>query len=73
MQRMKKTTRIIVPPYKMRMGEKVRPTGVRAYGTTQHATTGVSPKILMFGRELRGKFPEMKTTQTPRQLNGLYS
>ena len=31
---------------------------VRAYRTTKHATTGVSPNKLMFGRELRGKFPE---------------
>ena len=26
----------------------------------EHVTTGVSPNKLMFGRELRGKFPEVK-------------
>ena len=34
--------------------------GVRAYRATEHATTGVSANKLMFGRELRGKFPEVK-------------
>ena len=34
--------------------------GIRAYRATEHATTGVSPKRLMFGRESRGKFPEVK-------------
>ena len=34
--------------------------GIRAYRATEHATTGVSPNKLMFGRELRGKFPEVK-------------
>ena len=31
-----------------------------SYRATEHATTGVSPNKLMFGRELRGKFPEVK-------------
>lgn len=41
------------------MREEVR-RGVRAYRATQHATTGVSPNKLMFGRELHEKFPEFK-------------
>ena len=55
MQRVKKTARIA----KLHVREEVC-RGVRAYRATQHATTGVSPNNLMFGRELRGKFPEFK-------------
>ena len=34
--------------------------GIRAYRATEHATTGAGPNRLTFGRELRGKFPEVK-------------
>ena len=34
--------------------------GIRAYRATEHATTGASPNKLMFGRELRGKLPQVK-------------
>ena len=37
------------------------------YRATKHATTGVSPNNLMFGRELRGKFPEVK--RQPKHQN----
>ena len=41
--------------------------GVRAYRATKHATTRVSPNNLMFGRELRGKFPEVN--RQPKHQN----
>ena len=40
------------------MRDEVR-RGVRVYGATAHPTTGASPSKLMFGWELRGKFPEV--------------
>ena len=58
MQRIKKTARIAALEGKPVRDEVGR--GVRAYRATEHATTGVSPNKLMFGRELRGKFPEVK-------------
>ena len=58
MQRIKKTARIAALEGKPVRDEVRR--GVRAYRMTEHATTGVSPNKLMFGRELRGKFPETK-------------
>ena len=57
MQRIKKTVRIAALEGKPVRDEVRR--GVRAYIATKHATTGVSPNKLMFGRELRGKFPEV--------------
>ena len=58
MQRIKKTARIASLEGKPVRDEVNR--GIRAYRATEHATTGVSPNRLMFGRELRGKFPEVK-------------
>ena len=58
MQRIKKTARIAALEGKP-VRDEVR-MGVRAYKATEHATTGVSPNKLMFARELRGKFPEVK-------------
>ena len=58
MQRIKKTARIAALEGKPVRDEVRR--GVRAYRATEHATTGVSPNKLMFGRELRGKFPDVK-------------
>ena len=58
MQRIKKTARTADLD-----GKPVRDEvhwGIRAYRATEHATTGASPTKLMFGRELRGKFPEVK-------------
>ena len=58
MQRIKKTARITSLAGKPVSDEVNR--GIRAYRATMHATTGVSPNWLMFGRELRGKLPEVK-------------
>ncbi|XP_044176587.1 uncharacterized protein K02A2.6-like [Acropora millepora] len=58
MQRIKKTARIAVLEGKPVRDEVRR--GIRAYRATEHATTGASPNRLMFGRELRGKFPEVR-------------
>ena len=58
MQRIKKIARIAALEGKPVTDEVRR--GVRAYRATEHPTTGVSPNKLMFGRELRGKFPEAK-------------
>ena len=57
MQRIKKTARIAALEGKPVRDEVRR--GVRAYRATKHATTGVSPNNLMFGRQPRGKFPEV--------------
>ena len=57
-QRIKKTARIASLEVKPVRNEVHR--GIRAYRATEHATTGVSLNRLMFGRELRGKFPEVK-------------
>ena len=58
MQRIKKTARIAVLEGKPVRDEVRR--GIRAYRATERATTGAIPNRLMFGRELRGKFPEVK-------------
>ena len=58
MQRIKKTARIAVLEGKPVRDEVRR--GIRAYRATEHATTGASPNRLMFVRELRGKFREVK-------------
>ena len=58
MQRIKKTARTAVLEGKPVRDEVRR--GIRAYRATEHATTGASPNKLMFGRELCGKFPEVK-------------
>ena len=58
MQRIKKTARIAELEGKPDR-DGVRK-GVRAYRATEHATSGVSPNKFMFGKELRGKFPEVK-------------
>ena len=58
MQGIKKTVRITSLEGKPVRDEVNQ--GIRAYRATEHATTGVSPNRLMFGRELRGKFPEVK-------------
>ena len=58
MQRIRKTARIAALEGKPVRDEVRR--GVRGYRATEHATTGVSPNKLMFGRELREKFPEVK-------------
>ena len=58
MQRIKKTARVASLEGKPVREDVNR--GIRAYRATLHATTGVSPNKLMFGRELRGKFPEVK-------------
>ena len=58
MQRIKKTARTAVLEGKPMRDEVHR--GIRVYRATEHATTGASPNRLMFGRELRGKFPEVK-------------
>ena len=65
MQRIKKTARITPMEFKPVRDEVRR--GVRAYRATKHATTGVSPNNLMFGRELRGKFPEVN--RQPKHQN----
>ena len=65
MQRIKKTARIAASDGKPVRDEVRR--GVRAYSATKHATTGVSPNNLMFGRELRGKFPEVN--RQPKHQN----
>ena len=57
MQRIKKTARIAANNL---VRDDVR-RGVRAGRATKYATTGVSPNNLMFGRELRGKFPEVNS------------
>ena len=57
MNRIKKTTRIAALDGKPVKDEVHR--GIRAYTTTEHATTAVSLNRLIFGRELRGKFPEV--------------
>ena len=58
MQRIKKTARIAVLEGKPVRDEVRR--GIRACRATERATTGAIPNRLMFGRELRGKFPEVK-------------
>ena len=57
-QRINKTTQTAVLEGKPVRDEVHRE--IRAYRATGHATTGASPNKLMFGRELRGKFPEVK-------------
>ena len=63
MQRIKKTARIAALEDKLVRDEVRR--GVRTYRATKHATTGVNRNDLMFGRELRGKFPEVN--RQPKQ------
>ena len=58
MQRIKKTVRIAALEGKPVRDEVNR--GIRAYRATEYATTGVSPNRRIFGRELRGNFPEVK-------------
>ena len=65
MQRIKKTARIAALEGKPVRDEVRR--GVTAYRATKHATTRVSPNNLMFGRELRGKFPEVN--RQPKHQN----
>ena len=58
MQRTKKTARMAALE-----GNAVRDgvcRGVWAYSATEHETTGISPNTLIFGKELRGKFPKVK-------------
>ena len=57
MQRIKKTARIAALQGRPLRDEVRR--GIRAYRATVHPTTGASPNNLMFGRELRGKLPEV--------------
>ena len=63
MQRIKKTARIAALEEKLVRDEVRR--GVRTYRATKHATTGVNRNDLMFGRELRRKFPEVN--RQPKQ------
>ena len=62
MQRIKKTARIASLECKPVRDEVNR--AIRAYRATKHATTVVSPNKLMYGRELRGKFPEVNIGMT---------
>ena len=58
MQRIKETVRIAALQGRP-IREEVRG-GIRAYRATEHPSTGESPHKMMFGRELRGKFPEAR-------------
>ena len=58
MQRIKKTAGIASLEVKPVRNEVHR--GIRAYRVSEHATTAVILNRLMLGRELRGKFPEVK-------------
>jgi len=58
MHRIKKTFRIAALEGKP-VRDEVRQ-GNRAYRVTEHATIGASQNGLIFGRQLSGKFPEVK-------------
>ena len=62
MQRIKKTAGIASLEVKPVRNEVHR--RIRAYRVSEHATTAVILNRLMLGRELRGKFPEVKGQPT---------
>ena len=53
--------------------KKTQDTFLLNYLATPHATTGVSPTKLLFGREIRTKLPEVSTLEENAVLDGALS